>query len=178
MEVLAADNQEFIINECCFVMDRFFEEADFQSGMILSRFNKMRFVSQSGHWTGVVFLLLFTLLAAGCNGQNDQISPDAELLAEVDLAAQAHEAAVVGEFEVAETAVTTLTYLVPNVETAVFDLTLAGPDNDYAILHSEDYRTDENGGGSWAQTLPPGSYQLLLTASQTDGTLTVYWEHP
>lgn len=128
------------------------------------------------HWTGAVFLLLVTLLAVGCAGQNDQIPPDAELLAEVDLAAQAHEAAVVGEFEVAETAVITLTYTLPNVETAVFDLTLIGPDEDYVILHSEDYRTDENGGGSWEQRLPPGSYQLLLTASQTTGTLSVYGE--
>lgn len=130
------------------------------------------------HWTGVIFLLLVTLLAVGCTGQNEQIPPDAELLAEVDLAAQPHEAAVVGEFEVAETAVVTLTYLVPDVETAVFDLSLHGPDNDYVILHSEDYRTDDNGGGSWEQNLTPGTYQLLLTASQTDGTLSVYWGHP
>ena len=126
-------------------------------------------------WLSV--LLLIPLLA-GCTGQNDQVPPDAELLTEVDLAAQPHEAAVVGEFEVAETAVVTLTYLVPNVETAVFDLTLTGPDDNYVILHSEDYRTDENGGGSWEQSLAPGSYQLLLTASQTDGTLTVYWAQP
>lgn len=130
------------------------------------------------HWTGAIFLLLVTLLAVGCTGQNEQIPPDAELLAEVDLAAQPHEAAVVGEFEVAETAVVTLTYLVPDVETAVFDLSLHGPDNDYVILHSEDYRTDDNGGGSWEQNLTPGTYQLLLTASQTDGTLSVYWGHP
>ena len=125
-------------------------------------------------WLSV--LLLISLLAVGCTGQNDQIPPDAELLTEVDLAAQPYEAAMVGEFEVAETAVITLTYLVPNVETAVFDLTLAGPEDDYVILHSEDYRTDENGGGSWEQTLVPGSYQLLLTASQTTGTVSVYWQ--
>lgn len=121
-------------------------------------------------------LLLIALLAVSCTGQTDQIPPDAELLAEVDLATQPHEAAVVGEFEVAETAVITLTYLVPDVETAVFDLTLAGPEDNYVILHSEEYRTDENGGGSWEQNLTPGSYQLLLTASQTTGTLSVYWE--
>ena len=83
---------------------------------------------------------------------------------------------MVGEFEVAETAVITLTYLVPNVETAVFDLTLAGPEDNYVILHSEDYRTDENGGGSWEHNLTPGSYQLLLTATQTTGTVSVYWQ--
>lgn len=121
-------------------------------------------------------LLLITLLAMGCTGQNEQIPPDAELLAEVDLATQPYDAAVVGEFDVAETAVITLTYLVPDVATAVFDLTLAGPDDNYVILHSEEYRTDENGGGSWEHNLAPGSYQLLLTASQTDGTLTVYWD--
>ncbi len=121
-------------------------------------------------------LLLIPLLVVGCTNQNDQIPPDAELLAEVDLATKPHEAAMVGEFEVAATAVITLTYLVPNVETAVFDLTLAGPDDEYVILHSEGYRTDENGGGTWEQTLAPGSYQLRLTASQTTGMLSVYWE--
>ena len=129
------------------------------------------------HLAKAAFLLLIiSLMTVGCTRQNEQISPDAELLTEVDLAAQPYEAAMVGEFEVAETAVITLTYLVPNVETAVFGLTLAGPEDDYVILHSEDYRTDENGGGSWEQTLVPGSYQLLLTASQTAGTLSVYWQ--
>ena len=136
-------------------------------------FRKLR-LRKTAVWLSV--LLLISLLAVGCTGQNDQIPPDAELLAEVDLAAQPYEAAMVGEYEVAETAAITLTYLVPNVETAVFDLTLAGPDDDYVILHSEDYRTDENGGGSWEQTLVPGSYQLLLTASQTTGTVSVYWQ--
>ncbi|MCB8924144.1 MAG: hypothetical protein H6652_00800 [Ardenticatenaceae bacterium] len=127
--------------------------------------------------TRVVFLLLIIgPLAVSCTGQNEQIPPDAELLAEIDLATRPHEAAVVGEFSLAETAVITLTYLVPNVETAVFDLTLAGPEDNYVILHSEDYRTDENGGGSWEHNLTPGSYQLLLTASQTTGTVSVYWQ--
>ena len=126
--------------------------------------------------TRVVFLLVIIgLLTVGCTAQNEQIPLNAELLAEVDLATQPHEAAVVGEFSLAETAVVTLTYQVPNVETAVFDLTLTGPDDNYVILHSADYRTDENGGGSWEQNLAPGSYQLRLTASQTSGTLTVYW---
>lgn len=134
---------------------------------------KQYYLGKTAVWLSV--LLLITPLAMGCTGPTDQIPPDAELLAEVDLAAQPHEAAVVGEFEVAETAVITLTYLVPDVETAVFDLTLAGPDDHYVILHSEEYRTDENGGGSWEHNLTPGSYQLLLTASQTTSTLTVYW---
>ena len=126
--------------------------------------------------TRVVFLLVIIgLLAVGCTAQNEQVPPGAELLAEVDLSTQPHESAVVGKFSLAETAVVTLTYQVPNVETAVFDLTLTGPDDNYVILHSADYRTDENGGGSWEQNLAPGSYQLLLTASQTSGTLTVYW---
>ena len=139
----------------------------------MTNFLKPYHLEKTAVWLSV--LLLITLSAAGCTGQKDQIPPDAELLAEVDLATQPHEAAVVGEFEVAETAVITLTYLVPDVETAVFDLTLAGPDDNYVILHSEAYRTDENGGGSWEQNLAPGSYQLLLTASQTTGTLSVYW---
>jgi len=107
-------------------------------------------------------LLLITLLAVGCTGQHEQIPSDAQLLAEVDLAAQPHDAEAVGEFSLAET--------------AVFDLSLSGPDDNFVVLHSEDFRTDENGGGTWEQNLAPGTYQLVLTASQTPGTLSVYWE--
>lgn len=133
------------------------------------------------HLTKAAFLLLglliFNLLAVGCGAnQGQQISSEAQLVAEVDLSTQPHDAEVVGEFSLAETAVVTLTYTMPNVDTAVFDLSLNGPNDDYVILHSEGYRTDENGGGSWEQNLAPGTYQLVLTASQTSGTLSVYWE--
>jgi hypothetical protein len=43
------------------------------------------------------------------------------------------------------------------------------------ILHSEDYRTDHDGGGLWEHSLPPGTYRLVLTAEQGSGMLSVYW---
>lgn len=104
--------------------------------------------------------------------------PDFQPLAVVDLAAQAHAAEMVGQFTVTETAVVSLFYTIPNIDTTVFDLSLSGPDGDsIVILHSEAFRTDDNGGGTWEQSLPPGEYRLLLTAPQTDGTLSVYGKY-
>ena len=78
-----------------------------------------------------------------------------------------------------EAAVTTLFYTLPNADTAYFDLSLLGPDDDsLVILHSENYRTDASGGGTWEQSLMPGTYQLVLTAEPGPGTLSVYWEAP
>ncbi|MFZ1397227.1 MAG: hypothetical protein WAS33_10040 [Candidatus Promineifilaceae bacterium] len=83
-----------------------------------------------------------------------------------------------GEFTLTETAVAHIFYTIPNIDTAEFDLRLLGPNGDsLVILHSEEFRTDKSGGGTWEQSLPAGVYQLVLTASQTPGTLSVYWSN-
>jgi hypothetical protein len=130
--------------------------------------------------TFIQFILTFFmigLLTAGCQA-NQTPPPGFELVSEIDLAAQSYDEAVVGEFILAETAVTTIFYSLPNADTAYFDLSLIGPDNDsHLILHSENYRTDASGGGTWDQNLPPGTYRLALTADQSTGVLTVYWKY-
>ena len=123
-------------------------------------------------------LFMIGLLTVGCQA-NQAVPPGFELAAEVDLAAQSYDEAVVGEFILAETAVTTLFYTLPNADTPYFDLSLIGPnDKRHLILHSENYRTDDNGGGTWEQSLTPGSYQLVLTAKPGSGSLSIYWGHP
>jgi hypothetical protein len=125
-------------------------------------------------------LFTFILLTVSC--QTDQAQPtpppDFRFVAEVDLSAQPHDAETVGEIALTETAVASIFYTIPNIDTAEFDLSLSGPNGDnFVILHSENFRTDENGGGTWEQTLAPGTYQIMLTASQTPGTLSVYWNY-
>jgi hypothetical protein len=126
----------------------------------------------------IVGLFIFVLLTVSC--QTDPAKPtpppDFQFVAEVDLSAQPYDAETVGEFTLGETAVTRIFYTIPNIDTADFDLRLIGPNDDsLVILHSEDFRTDESGGGTWEQSLPAGDYQLVLTASPTPGMLSVYW---
>ena len=128
----------------------------------------------------MIILLMMGLFVAGCQSNQAQPTPPDgfQLVAEIDLKDQAFDEEIVGEFTVVETAVTTLFYTLPNADTTYFDLKLIGPDDaSYLILHSENYRTDENGGGTWEQNLVPGSYQLILTADPGPGALSVYWGH-
>lgn len=99
------------------------------------------------------------------------------LLAEVTLNDGPYNATTIAEFELTETAVTHLHFTLTNLETAVFDLQLQ-PENDASItiLHAEDYRTNQDGGGDWKQTLPAGRYKLVLTAEQSRGTVNIYQE--
>jgi hypothetical protein len=128
----------------------------------------------------IVGLFVFVLLTVSCQADLAQPTPppDFQFLAEVDLSAQPHDEELLGEFTLSETAVTNIFYTIPNIDTTNFDLRLIGPNDDsLVILHSEDFRTDEDGGGTWEQRLPAGDYRLVLTASQTAGTLSVYWNY-
>lgn len=111
-------------------------------------------------------------------GNPAAVPPDFQLAAKVDLAARSYDGETVAQLSLAETSVVHIYYTLPNIDIAYFDLSLSGPNDDnLTILHSEDYRTDENGGGTWEQSLVPGAYQLKLTAPQTSGTLSVYWRY-
>ncbi len=125
----------------------------------------------------LAMLSALILFAVGCNAGQTGLTPppDYQTVATVDLSAQPHDGAEVGQFTLTETAVVNIFYTLPNIDTTYFDLSLSGPNGDnLVILRSETFRTDENGGGSWEQRLSPGEYRLLLTAPQTSGTLSVY----
>jgi len=127
--------------------------------------------------------LLVIMLAIGCTAGKKGTAltppPDFQTLAEVDLSAHPFDGEIVGQFTLEETAVVSLFYTLPNIDIPYFDLSLIGPDDSsLTILHSENYRTDENGGGTWEQSLSPGTYRLALTSEPGPGTLSVYWGHP
>jgi hypothetical protein len=126
----------------------------------------------------IVWLFIFVLLTVSCQAQPTP-PPDFQPVAEVDLTDHSYDEEIVGEFTVTETAVTAIFYTLPNADTLYFDLSLIGPeDESRVILHSESYRTDESGGGTWEQKLPPGTYRLALTAEPGSGILSVYWGQP
>ena len=105
------------------------------------------------------------------------VPPDFQLAAKVDLAARSYDGETVAQLRLEETAVVHIYYTLPNIDLTYFDLELMGSDGDtHLILHSEDYQTDENGGGAWEEWLPRGVYQLVLTAPQSPGVLSIYWE--
>ena len=121
------------------------------------------------------------MFLVGCNaaqgGTNAEPSSDFQPLAEVNLSTQSYDAKRLGEFTWAETAVVTLAYTLPNINTTLFDLRLVDSAGEsWVILHSENYRTDEHGGGSWEHSLPAGEYHLVLTAAQSPGVLSVQWQ--
>ena len=139
-----------------------------------------RFLSSIRRFASLVpgFFFVIILFIASCQANEAKLAPppDFQLVAEVDLSDQSYDEEIVGKFTVAETAVTTLFYTLPNADTSYFDLSLIGPaDDSLVILHSENYRTDKNGGGTWEQNLTPGTYQLILTAEPGPGVLSVYW---
>ena len=107
-----------------------------------------------------------------------QVSPPPEFrrLAEVDLSAQAWEGEAAARFSLAEAADVALYFSVRQIDSAYFDLSLHGPDGyQVLIMHSESYRTDEVEAG-WQRgfSLPAGDYELVLTAVQSPGMLTIY----
>lgn len=152
--------------------------------MITHSFNKsltQRPTGQAGLRLAALFMIV--LLAADCRSAQTEANeppPDFQFVAEVDLSDQAYDGEILGELTLAETADVAIYYTIPNLNAANFDLTLKGQnDNDLVILHSEDYRTDENGGGTWEKSLTPGTYRLALTAAeQSEGVLSVYWKYP
>ncbi|PDV97420.1 hypothetical protein [Candidatus Chloroploca asiatica] len=124
----------------------------------------------------VVLMLFVAVLVATRQGEGRATAVPAgyQLLAEVDLSDGPFADAVVGELLVGETAVTHLRLSLPNLDTPRFTLRLQAENGEpYTVLHAENYRTNQDGGGDWEETLPPGAYQLRLTAAQSAGHVTI-----
>ncbi|MCB8976609.1 MAG: hypothetical protein H6657_04205 [Ardenticatenaceae bacterium] len=120
---------------------------------------------------------LFANLLGWGSQPADGLSANFQLLARIDLSRKTWQEEPVAEFSLDDSARVTLYFSLRNVNAAYFDLALSGPDGFQAlILHSETYRTDDNGAG-WERefSLLPGDYHVLLTAPQNPGTLAVYW---
>lgn len=133
-------------------------------------------MSQSNRNVSVVIAVVLMLFVAVLvatqpgDGQATAVPVGYAVLADVDLSSGPFADALVGELVVGDTAVTHLHLALKNLDTPLFTLRLQAENGDaYTILHAENYRTNQDGGGDWEETLPPGSYQLLLTAAQSTG---------
>jgi hypothetical protein len=123
-----------------------------------------------------LFVLSASLFWRQNQGNLANVPPDFQLAARVDFTARSYDGETVAEISLTDTAVVHIYYTLPNINLAYFDLSLKAADgNTHLILHSEDYQTDENGGGVWEKHLSQGVYQLVLSAPHTTGTLSVYW---
>lgn len=122
----------------------------------------------------VLATILFVLLASDDIGPPPNLQPAGE----VDLASQAFTAESVLEFALDETAMVSIFYGLRDIDTSFLELSLSPADGESEVLlRSEGLRTDREGGGLWEQELLPGSYRLLLTAAQGQGTLAIYWNY-
>lgn len=132
----------------------------------------------------VLAVVLGLSVAAGAfaaQGQRPVLEPPQGyvLAADVDLSARAHTEESLAQFTLEAPDVVRVFFVVREIDTAYLDLGLAGADaGRQVILHGEGYRSSGASSGSWEQRLEAGTYTLLLTAEQSPGTLTVYWELP
>jgi hypothetical protein len=129
----------------------------------------------------IVVSAIFTTLLAGCTASANREEtpappPHFEDLVQLDLSTGPVTDQVVGEFTLDETAEVGIFFTLQELNSDYFDLRLITPDGEaITILHGEEMRTDQNGGGLWEESLQPGAYRLLLTAHQSPGRVALYW---
>jgi hypothetical protein len=97
---------------------------------------------------------------------------------EIDLSKQVHSSETLAEFTVKDPAYVGVFIAVRNINTSYFDLRVVGSDGyNSVVMHGEGYRADRDG-GLWEETLPAGTYQLMLTSHQSPGTASVFLKTP
>lgn len=134
-----------------------------------------------GVLAALLALALVVVLVANSAAPNGSYSsmPPAEFqpAAVVDLSSRAYEAETLARITLEEAGTLGVYFLVQNIDTNYFDLSLSGPDGYRAlVLHGEDFRTDSLGASGLQEfALRAGEYQLILTARQNPGLLSVSW---
>jgi hypothetical protein len=99
-------------------------------------------------------------------------------VAHIDFSKQAYSTVTLAEFTLDEARYVGIFTVIENINTTYFDLSLVGSDGfSSIIMHGEGYTAAQDG-GLWEQTLPAGTYQLVLTSHQSPGTASVYWKIP
>jgi len=109
-------------------------------------------------------------------GQMD-LPPGFQPATQIDLTARAYENEPIAEITLDEAATLGVSFRMQNLDTPLLDLSLGGAGGYQAsIMHAETYRTDSAGASDSREfALPAGTYQVVLTARQSPGTLSVAW---
>lgn len=126
----------------------------------------------------ISILLTFVLDAAAAKNSAVATSEDFVPVARIDLATQAYSSEMLAQFTLEEPAEAGVFVIVRGIDTTYFDLRVVGP-NGYSsiVLHGENYSAYQES-GAWKETLPAGTYQVVLNAHQGPGTLAVYLKTP
>jgi hypothetical protein len=95
-------------------------------------------------------------------------------IAQLNLTSRTRTAETLWQFALDQPTVIDIYAVVQDINTTYLDLRLTGSDgSDAVILHGEDYTADQDR-VTWSRELLPGQYQLVVTARQTPGTISVY----
>jgi hypothetical protein len=123
-------------------------------------------------------LLTFTLKAAAAKNSAVATSEDFVPVTRIDLSTQAYSAEVLAQFTLEEPAEVGVFVIVRDINTTYFDLSVIGPDGySSTVLHGEGYSAYQDS-SSWKETLPAGTYRVVLTSHQSPGTASVYLKTP
>jgi hypothetical protein len=123
-------------------------------------------------------LLTFTLKAAASRNSPVITSEDFVSVAEIDLSTRNYSAETLAEFELKEPANVGVFVIVRDIDTPYFELSVIGPGGySSTVLHGEGYRAYQES-SSWKETLPAGTYQVVLTSHQSPGTASVFLKAP
>jgi hypothetical protein len=123
-------------------------------------------------------LLTFTLDSAATKNSPVATSEDFVSVAEIDLSTQVYSAEVLAQFTLDEPSEVGVFVIVRGIDTPYFDLSVIGPDGYSSIvLHGEDFSAFQES-GSWKETLPAGTYRVVLTSHQSPGTASVFLKTP
>ena len=99
-------------------------------------------------------------------------------VAQVDLSSRPYSSEMITRFTLDKRSYVRVFIIIRNIDTTFFDLSVTGQD-EYrdVVLHGEGYRASEDG-GLWEKSLPPGTYDLVLTSHQSPGTASIYMRTP
>lgn len=112
---------------------------------------------------------------AGGNSLDKFFPPQGfDLIAQLDLSKQAYPSVALTQFTLDEPTHVGVFVVIREINTTYFDLSVTGTDGySSVVIHGEGYNAIQDG-GLWEENLPAGTYQVLLTAHQSPGTVSVY----
>jgi hypothetical protein len=123
-------------------------------------------------------LLTFLLNTSAQKSSPPAASQDFVSIAEIDLSGQSYSGETLAKFELKEPANVGVFVIVRGIDTTYLDLSVVGSDGYSSIvLHGEGYSAYQDS-GSWKETLPAGTYRVVLTSHQSPGTASVFLKTP
>jgi hypothetical protein len=129
--------------------------------------------------TGILLLCSFVTLEFNQSALQNSANrfsppPDFVKVARIDLSSRPYESEALASFTMEQPGLAGVFITVRNIDTKYFDLSVVGPDGwKSVVLHGEGYSAAQDG-GLWEKSLPPGTYELVLTSAQSAGIASVY----